>query len=70
MNDRPRRSQFPLLVAVGLFAVGLAAIATVFLVPLCTGTDAWLGVYFATLAAPAGLFLGFVFALWSGRRAR
>ncbi|MBA4024457.1 MAG: hypothetical protein C0482_19065 [Gordonia sp.] len=59
-----------LRVALGLFAIGLIALAALFLTPPITGETAPLFVYLLTMCAPLGFLFGLIFALRSGRRQR
>ncbi|WP_072805280.1 hypothetical protein [Rhodococcoides yunnanense] len=72
MPDPTRSHRNTLLrIALGIFAVGLAAIVAIFLVPAITHEQPPLWLYLtAMLAAPLGFVLALVFALMSGRRAR
>ncbi|QIS17531.1 hypothetical protein [Nocardia terpenica] len=68
----PRRSGAPLLyLGLGLFAVGLLAVAAIFLTPIVSDGRPALWLYLVAMAGtPLGLLLAIVFALWSGRRVR
>jgi peptidoglycan/LPS O-acetylase OafA/YrhL len=59
-----------LRVALGLFAIGLVALAVLFLMTPITGESAPLFVYLLTMCAPLGFLFGLIFALRSGRRQR
>ncbi|ORM32537.1 hypothetical protein [Williamsia sp. 1135] len=59
-----------LRVALGLFAIGLIALAVLFLMTPITGESAPLFVYLLTMCAPLGFLFGLIFALRSGRRQR
>ncbi|GAB88715.1 hypothetical protein [Gordonia rhizosphera] len=66
-QSSPRLLQAAMIV----FAIGLAAIAALFVTPLVTdGGTAPTFVYLLTMCAPLGFVLGLVFALRSGRRVR
>jgi hypothetical protein len=68
----PRRvSDLLLPLALGLFAVGVLAVVAIFLTPILSNDKPGLWLYLVAMtAAPGGLLLAIVFALWSGRRAR
>lgn len=72
VTDQRRRNGTVLLrIALAIFAVGLLAIAAIFVVPAIDGEQPPLWLYLtAMLAAPLGFVLAIVCALMSGRRAR
>jgi hypothetical protein len=59
-----------LYVALGLFALGLLAIAAIVLTPLLSDSQPGLALYLAAMAAPLGFLMAIVFTLRSGRRAK
>ncbi|MFW0785455.1 hypothetical protein AAFP35_13115 [Gordonia sp. CPCC 206044] len=67
-----RQSSPRLLQLAGIvFAIGLAAIIALFVMPLVgDGDTAPTFVYVLTMCAPLGFVIGLVYALRSGRRAR
>ena len=56
--------------AIVCFAVGVVAVAAIFLIPALTDGTPGLVLYLLTLAWPLGFALAVAFALKSGRRAR
>jgi hypothetical protein len=72
-TPRPARrsGDWLLHLALGLFAIGLLAIAAIFLTPVVSDGKPGLWLYLVAMTGtPLGLLLALVFALWSGRRAR
>lgn len=59
-----------LYAALVIFALGVACIAAIFIIPAATGDPAGLPLYLGALLAPLGFIVAGVFALRSGRRAR
>ncbi|MDL9937810.1 hypothetical protein QSJ18_13735 [Gordonia sp. ABSL1-1] len=58
-----------LVAAIVLFAIGLLAIAALFLTPvLSDGSTAPTAIYLLTMCAPLGFLLGIAAALRAGRR--
>lgn len=66
--DKPNNAL--LHVALAMFAIGLVAIAAIFVVPAVSDSEPGLPLYLVALAAPVGFLLALVFTLRSGRRAR
>ncbi len=64
----PRPATTLLYIALALFAVGVAAIAAIFITAAVSDSDPALALYLTALTAPLGLCLAIVFALRSGRR--
>jgi len=64
----PRPANTLLYIALALFAVGVAAIAAIFVTAAVSDSDPALVLYLTALTAPLGLCFAIVFALRSGRR--
>ncbi|MEU7766346.1 hypothetical protein AB0B25_14595 [Nocardia sp. NPDC049190] len=65
-----KRGDWLLLLALGLFTLGLLAILAIFLTPVLSDGEPGLWLYFGALLTPLGFALAVVFALRSGRRSR
>lgn len=70
-KQAPRGSSSPLLlIAMGLFAIGLLAVFAIFGIGLLSDSKPGLWLYLLAMCAPLGFLLALIYALWSGRRKR
>ncbi|MEU1986195.1 hypothetical protein [Nocardia sp. NPDC019395] len=59
-----------LIVALGLFALGLLSVVAIFLTPILTDGKPGLWLYLGAMLAPVGFVVALIFTLRSGRRSR